>query len=71
MEEAEALCSRIGIMAAGRLHCLGSAQHLKARFGKGFQLEMNLEIATKAARPPLPQISGIPFSPRTSESRTF
>ncbi|KAJ1435102.1 P-loop containing nucleoside triphosphate hydrolase protein, partial [Ochromonadaceae sp. CCMP2298] len=35
MEEAEALCTRIGVMVDGRLQCLGSAQHLKARFGNG------------------------------------
>ena len=29
LEEAEALCGRIGIMVGGRLRCLGSAQHLK------------------------------------------
>ena len=42
MAECEALCPRIGIMAAGRLRCLGSAQHLKTRFGNGFQVEMKL-----------------------------
>jgi ABC-type multidrug transport system ATPase subunit len=31
MEECEALCPRIGIMADGKLRCLGSAQHLKVR----------------------------------------
>ena len=35
MEECEALCSRIGIMTAGRLRCLGTVQHLKNRFGAG------------------------------------
>lgn len=35
-EEAEALCSRIGIMVGGRLRCLGSSQHLKSKFGKGY-----------------------------------
>ena len=35
MEECEALCTRLGIMAAGRLTCLGSPQHLKNRFGAG------------------------------------
>jgi hypothetical protein len=35
MEECEALCTRIGIMASGRLACLGSVQHLKNRFGVG------------------------------------
>lgn len=42
MEEAEALCSRIGIMAKGRLRCVGSAQHLKEKFGKGYTLTINL-----------------------------
>jgi len=42
MEECEALCPRIGIMANGRLRCLGSAQRLKSKFGRGYQLEMKL-----------------------------
>jgi ABC-type multidrug transport system ATPase subunit len=43
MEECEALCPRIGIMANGRLRCLGSAQHLKNKFGQGFQAEMRVK----------------------------
>jgi len=43
MEECEALCPRIGIMAAGRLKCIGSAQHLKSKFGQGFQVEMKIQ----------------------------
>ena len=35
MEECEALCTRLGIMVNGRFQCLGSAQHLKNRFGSG------------------------------------
>mmetsp|Transcript_30651 Transcript_30651/g.64872 ORF Transcript_30651/g.64872 Transcript_30651/m.64872 type:complete len:1373 (-) Transcript_30651:2144-6262(-) len=42
MEECEALCPRIGIMAGGKLQCLGSAQHLKNRFGQGYQIEMKV-----------------------------
>ena len=42
MEEAEALCSRIGIMARGVLQCVGSAQHLKSKYGKGYTLTVNL-----------------------------
>ena len=33
MEECEALCARIAIMVSGRLRCIGSAAHLKARYG--------------------------------------
>eukprot|EP00850_Spirogloea_muscicola_P023272 SM000343S12828 [mRNA] locus=s343:29457:40992:- [translate_table: standard] len=40
MEECEALCSRVGLMAAGGLVCLGSIQHLKHRFGDGYCLEL-------------------------------
>lgn len=44
MEECEALCPRIAIMANGRLRCLGSAQHLKTKFGQGFQVELKVAL---------------------------
>lgn len=47
MEECEALCPRIGIMANGRLRALGSAQHLKNKFGKGYQIELKCKLVTK------------------------
>lgn len=47
MEECEALCPRIGIMATGRLRCLGSAQHLKNKFGQGYQIEMKARLVNK------------------------
>eukprot|EP00736_Rhodelphis_marinus_P006281 Rmarinus@m.16243 len=40
MEECEALCSRICVMVGGRFRCLGSTQHLKNRFGSGYQVEI-------------------------------
>lgn len=43
MEECEALCSRVGIMVSGRLKCLGSSQHLKGRFGTGYQIEVRAQ----------------------------
>ncbi|KAH6797364.1 ATP-binding cassette A2 [Perilla frutescens var. hirtella] len=36
MEEADVLGDRIGIMAKGRLRCLGTSIRLKSRFGTGF-----------------------------------
>ncbi|KAL0355623.1 UNVERIFIED_CONTAM: ABC transporter A family member 2 [Sesamum radiatum] len=36
MEEADILSDRIGIMAKGRLHCIGTSIRLKSRFGTGF-----------------------------------
>eukprot|EP01129_Flabellula_baltica_P012243 TRINITY_DN54_c1_g1_i1.p1 TRINITY_DN54_c1_g1~~TRINITY_DN54_c1_g1_i1.p1 ORF type:complete len:873 (+),score=187.37 TRINITY_DN54_c1_g1_i1:72-2690(+) len=38
MEEAEALCDRLGIFIAGRLSTLGSPADLKTRYGKGYKL---------------------------------
>ncbi|CAN1288577.1 ABC transporter A family member 1 [Linum perenne] len=40
MNEAQALCTRIGIMVGGRLRCLGTPQHLKTRFGNHLELEV-------------------------------
>ena len=48
MDECEALCERIGVMAAGKLRCLGSAQHLKGRFGKGYVLDMKVASTAEA-----------------------
>mmetsp|Transcript_37495 Transcript_37495/g.92796 ORF Transcript_37495/g.92796 Transcript_37495/m.92796 type:complete len:303 (+) Transcript_37495:78-986(+) len=61
MDECEALCERIGMMSAGKLRCLGSAQHLKGRFGEGYVLDVKVSdeerltaviAAIEAAVPP-------------------
>ena len=43
MEEADALCSRVGIMVKGEMRCLGTSQHLKNRYGNGYILEIKLK----------------------------
>ncbi|CAF0991135.1 unnamed protein product, partial [Brachionus calyciflorus] len=43
MEEAEALCQRIGILVKGELKCLGSSQYLKEKFGTGYALETKFD----------------------------
>ncbi|XP_045155423.1 cholesterol transporter ABCA5 [Echinops telfairi] len=43
MEEAEAVCDRVAIMVAGQLRCIGTVQHLKSKFGKGYFLEIKLK----------------------------
>merc|ERR1711907_788927 len=48
MEECEALCTRIGIMTAGRLQCLGGQQHLKGKYGGGYTLEMRVGAGNDA-----------------------
>uniref|UniRef100_A0A452QWP9 ATP binding cassette subfamily A member 7 n=1 Tax=Ursus americanus TaxID=9643 RepID=A0A452QWP9_URSAM len=45
MEECEALCTRLAIMVSGRFRCLGSAQHLKSRFGAGHTLTLRVPAA--------------------------
>ena len=40
MEECEALCSRLAIMASGVARCIGSVQRLKARFGGGYVMQV-------------------------------
>ena len=45
MEECEALCNRVGIMVNGQLKCIGTAQHLKSRYGKGYQLDITLDYS--------------------------
>jgi ATP-binding cassette, subfamily A (ABC1), member 3 len=49
MEECQALCGRIGIMVGGRFRCLGTSQHLKNKFGGGFQLEALVAAPTRQA----------------------
>ena len=47
MEEAEALCTKMGIMVKGGIFkCFGTPQHIKDKFGKGFVIEI------KASPPP-------------------
>jgi len=46
MEEADALCSKIGIMTSGKLRCVGSPQHLKSKFGTGYNLELKCASET-------------------------
>ena len=50
MDEAEALCTRIGIMVSGQLRCLGSTQRLRSLYGLGFYLEVGLHV------PPPPEV---------------
>lgn len=42
MEECEVLCTRLAIMVNGEFKCLGSTQHLKNKFSKGFFLTIKI-----------------------------
>jgi len=44
MEEAEALCTKMGIMVRGGIFkCLGSAQHIKNKFGVGYEIQIKIK----------------------------
>uniref|UniRef100_A0A8D0GSN9 ATP binding cassette subfamily A member 12 n=1 Tax=Sphenodon punctatus TaxID=8508 RepID=A0A8D0GSN9_SPHPU len=43
MEECEALCTRLAIMVNGSFQCIGSLQHIKSRFGRGFTVKMHMK----------------------------
>lgn len=42
MEEAEALCTKMGIMVRGEFKCFGGATHIKDKYGTGFELEVKI-----------------------------
>lgn len=42
MEEAEALCNKMGIMVKGEFKCFGSATHIKDKYGTGFEIEFKV-----------------------------
>ena len=45
MQEAEVLSNRIGIMAQGKLLCVGTQSHLKKKYGSGFTLQVTTNNA--------------------------
>ncbi|CDY23800.1 BnaA01g21510D [Brassica napus] len=50
MEEADILSDRIGIMAKGRLRCIGTSIRLKSRFGAGFVATVSFTESKKDYR---------------------
>lgn len=48
MEEAEALSTKMGIMVTGGVFkCFGSAQHIKNKFGTGYEIEVKIKKVTE------------------------
>uniref|UniRef100_A0AC34Q2Q7 ABC transporter domain-containing protein n=1 Tax=Panagrolaimus sp. JU765 TaxID=591449 RepID=A0AC34Q2Q7_9BILA len=43
MEECEALCTNLAIMVYGKFKCIGSAQHIKSKYGAGYTLLMRID----------------------------
>lgn len=47
MEEAEALATKMGIMVNGNLKCIGTSQHIKNKFGGGYEIEVKMKIPSQ------------------------
>jgi ATP-binding cassette subfamily A (ABC1) protein 3 len=43
MEEAEALCTKMGIMVAGKFKCFGSSTYIKDKYGTGYEIEIKIK----------------------------
>lgn len=52
MEEADILSDRIGIMAKGRLRCIGTSIRLKSKFGTGFIANVSFSGGLSSQSPP-------------------
>lgn len=47
MEEAEALCTKMGIQVEGGIfRCFGSSQHIKNKFATGYEIEVKFKSLT-------------------------
>ena len=49
MEEADTLGDTISIMSRGQLHCLGTALHLKSRYGTGYHVDVSMPAEKREA----------------------
>jgi len=44
MEEAEALATKMGIMVDGEFKCFGTSQHIKNKYGTGYEMEIKVRL---------------------------
>ena len=44
MEEAEALATKLGIMVQGKIKCFGSTNHIREKYGQGYEVEINIGL---------------------------
>jgi ABC-type multidrug transport system ATPase subunit len=42
MDEAEALCTKMGIMVEGHFKCFGTTTHIMDKYGTGFEIEFKI-----------------------------
>lgn len=71
MEEAEALCPKIGIMVDGKFRCLGSSQHLKNKYGMGYEIEIKIKPLALSESNTKVKISGIDAALKTLQATSL
>lgn len=47
MDEAEALCTKMGIMVKGEFKCFGNASHIKDKYGTGYEIEFKIRTMSE------------------------
>ena len=62
MEEAEALCTKMGIMVEGEFKCFGSSQHIKDKYGEGFDIEFKIKTLSETEVTELMKKRGITWN---------
>jgi ATP-binding cassette, subfamily A (ABC1), member 3 len=60
MEEAEALCTKMGIMVDGQFKCFGSSQHIKDKYGTGYELEIKIRTLTEQESDEYARVKNLP-----------
>uniref|UniRef100_A0A803VPW1 Cholesterol transporter ABCA5 n=1 Tax=Ficedula albicollis TaxID=59894 RepID=A0A803VPW1_FICAL len=71
MEEADAVCDRVAILVSGQLRCIGTVQHLKSKFGRGYFLEMKLREAADVQQVEYLQSQILHIFPNASRQDSF
>lgn len=60
MEEAEALCTKMGIMVDGQFKCFGSSQHIKDKYGTGYELEIKIRTLSEQESEEYARVKNLP-----------
>nr|XP_014270485.1 ATP-binding cassette sub-family A member 3-like isoform X2 [Halyomorpha halys] len=63
MDECEAVCNRLTIMARGKMECIGNTQRLKALYGSGYVIKITLSPHTDNEVGALKRMIESTFSP--------
>lgn len=66
MDECEAVCDRLTIMARGYMQCIGNTQHLKSLYGQGFIILIKLKCHSDDEKIMLKQRMVDEFGPKCS-----